>query len=191
MKNWLISLTNRVLKYLITDPKYYGSTPQLLQEKLQLHVKDVDFLCFRDKESCNVEPLIKVAVDFAKAIKLHVIINSHIDLAYQYGAYGVHLTSMQLDAIAQAKSWGLFVVVSTHTLSEALQAERLGADMITYSPIFLSPNKGEPKGVEALVKVVKAVRIPVIALGGIVTQTHIDKIRYSGAQGFASIRYWL
>ena len=184
-------MNNRVLKYLITDPKYYGNTPDSLKENLHLHVKAVDFLCFRDKKSSHIEPLVQTAVEFAKAINLHVVINSYVDLAHKYGAYGVHLTSLQFDAIPKSKDLGLFVVVSTHSIDEALKAEHLGADMITFSPIFATPNKGEPKGLKALEDVVKAVNLPVIALGGIVTQAHIDSISISGAKGFASIRYWL
>ena len=62
--------------------------------------------------------------------------------------------------------------------------------MITFSPIFHSPNKGEPKGVEELKRVAFLLSIPVIALGGIVTQKQIGLSKQSGAKGFASIRWF-
>ena len=78
--------------------------------------------------------------------------------------------------------------MSTHTYDEALYAQEMGADYVTYSPIFASPNKGEPKGVEDLKAVVESLDIKVFALGGIVTPEQINAVEKSGAFGFASIR---
>jgi thiamine-phosphate pyrophosphorylase len=80
--------------------------------------------------------------------------------------------------------------VSTHTKQEAQRAEDLGADMVTFSPVFSTPNKGEPKGVEALKRLVSLLHIPVIALGGMVSEEQIKRCQESGAFGFASIRYF-
>lgn len=85
---------------------------------------------------------------------------------------------------------GLFVIISTHTQKEVLRAQMLGADALTYSPIFASPNKGEPKGVEDLRELLEICSIKVFALGGIVTQEHIAAIEETKAYGFASIRYF-
>jgi thiamine-phosphate pyrophosphorylase len=63
--------------------------------------------------------------------------------------------------------------------------------MVTYSPIFVTPNKGKAKGCEELFQVVQKVKIPVIALGGIISDEHIKQIELTGASGFASIRYFL
>ncbi|MDY0117717.1 MAG: thiamine phosphate synthase, partial [Sulfurimonadaceae bacterium] len=65
-----------------------------------------------------------------------------------------------------------------------------GADAITYSPIFETPNKGEPKGIEALQHVIKKYPIKIFALGGIVESSHVIDVEKSGAYGFASIRYF-
>jgi thiamine-phosphate pyrophosphorylase len=81
--------------------------------------------------------------------------------------------------------------MSTHTLKEAKLAQNSGADAITYSPIFDTPNKGAPKGLKQLKTVVDSVDIGVIALGGIVTQRHIDSLQsIPKLYGFASIRYF-
>ena len=106
-------------------------------------------------------------------------------------ADGVHLTSTQFDVIPDAKALGLYVIISTHTHDEALKAQELGADAITYSPIFASPNKGEPKGLEDLKEIVAKIRVPIFALGGITTQEHINAVSTTGAYGFASIRYFI
>jgi len=62
--------------------------------------------------------------------------------------------------------------------------------MITFSPIFTTPNKGEPKGIEVLREVISSLEIAVIALGGIVEQEQIKLCEEAGAFGFASIRYF-
>jgi len=102
----------------------------------------------------------------------------------------VHLSSAQLDEIPQAKANDLFVVVSTHTPEELKKAQSLGADMATFSPIFETPNKGLPVGLEVLRSVTAEVDIPVLALGGILTQGQISACEKHGASGFASIRYF-
>jgi len=85
----------------------------------------------------------------------------------------------------------LYVIISTHTHEEALKAQTLGADAITYSPIFPSPNKGEPKGLEDLKEIVDKIEIPIFALGGITTEEQVNTVLATGAYGFASIRYFI
>lgn len=63
--------------------------------------------------------------------------------------------------------------VSVHSLDEALEAQRLGADRITYGHIFTSPCKPglPPRGLDALDELVRACSIPVYAIGGITQDT--------------------
>lgn len=63
--------------------------------------------------------------------------------------------------------------VSVHSLDEALEAQRLGADRITYGHIFTSPCKPglPPRGLGALDELVRACSIPVYAIGGITQDT--------------------
>lgn len=180
--------------YLITDPLYYGSCVDDFKETLESVLKSnsVDYACFRDKVSSNHDEL---AALFVATCKLHsvknIIINSYLDLADSLGADGVHLTSSQFDLIPQAKASNLQVIVSTHSDEEIALAEKLGADLITYSPIFKTPNKGIPKGLEDLKDKVDKIRTKIIALGGIVTDEHIKEIDNTGAYAFASIRYFI
>ncbi len=180
--------------YLITDPQVYGSDPEgflhTLENALVSH--PIDYAVLRDKEN----PLYaKRAPSFIDLCRKHgvqtVLLHGDAALAHDLAADGVHLTSSQFDSIAGAKSMGLFVIVSTHTHAEAAKAEALGADAITYSPIFASPNKGEPKGLEDLKEIVDKINIPIFALGGIVSAEQIDAVEKCGAYGFASIRYFI
>jgi thiamine-phosphate pyrophosphorylase len=121
----------------------------------------------------------------------HILINSNIQLAIKLNASGVHLTSQQFDEIQIAKKNKLFIIVSCHTLDDILKAQKNGANMVTYSPIFKTPNKGNPKGCKNLENVIKQVDIPVIALGGIISSTQIKEIEATNAVGFGSIRYFI
>jgi len=111
-------------------------------------------------------------------------------LALKLKATGIHLTSTQFNEIKEAKENNLFVIISCHTLKEIKTAQILGANMVTYSPIFDTPNKGMAKGCNDLAKAISQVSIPIIALGGIINQEQINKIKQTKAEGFASIRYF-
>ncbi len=180
--------------YLITDPLYYSSSVNVFKEKLEttLSAQNVEYVCFRDKTSPNFEELAATFVSICKKHNIrNIFINSNIDLAHSLGADGVHLTSRQFDLIPQAKAKKLHVIVSTHNDEEIAKAEKLGADLLTYSPIFETPNKGNPKGLEDLKDKVDKIRTKIIALGGIVTKEHINEVEKTGAYAFASIRYFI
>ena len=180
-------------KYLITSREFYTDTPAVFRERVhQQFAKHLpDFALYRDKINPNyavqAEHFVEVCAQF-EAIK--AIIHSDVALAHRLNAYGVHLTSTQFDAIEGAKELGLRVIVSTHSKEEVLEVEKLGADFVTYSPIFASPNKGEPEGIEALNDVVDATNLKVFALGGIVDAKEISEVEKTSAYGFASIRYF-
>jgi len=83
------------------------------------------------------------------------------------------------------------VIASTHTLEEVLEAEKRGADAITFSPIFRTPNKGEPLGLEKLKEINDKIHIKCFALGGIINMEQVDACEKVGVYGFASIRFFL
>jgi len=169
-------------KYLITsNPSYF---------QLRKHMPD--FALYRDKENKNYAIEAQNFVQMCKPLKtLKVFLHQDYKLAAKLSADGVHLTSIQFDAIPKAKELGLEVIISTHTHDEVHVAEAMGADYVTYSPIFASPNKGEPKGIKNLQKLLQSTDMKIFALGGIVEQKEVDIIKHSGVYGFASIRYFI
>ncbi|MDY0123271.1 thiamine phosphate synthase [Sulfurimonas sp.] len=180
-------------KYLITSEEFYGTTPELFRSKLdaQIQKHKPSYALYRDKANPNYKELAAVFADVCRGYKgLKCFLHQDAELANKLGVSGVHLTSAQFEEIQEAKRMGLFVIISTHTQEELLRAQKLGADAVTYSPIFASPNKGEPKGVEELKRILDISYIKVFALGGIVTQEQVEMIEESKAYGFASIRYF-
>ena len=180
--------------YLITDPAYYHDLPSLrhyLKTAFGKHHPDV--ASFRDKVHSDIRPYAEAFLELGREEGTGLLlINRSVALARSLGFDGVHLTSTQFDEIAVAKSYGLRVFISTHSLDEAKMAQRLGADAITVSPIFDSPGKGLPKGLDFLENILHEVNdISVFALGGIVSKDHIALLKASHVDGFASIRYFV
>jgi thiamine-phosphate pyrophosphorylase len=170
--------------------KYLITSSEFCEEQFQIHMPE--YVLYRNKTTLHYE---RQAEHFMKVCSkfdgIKSFIHRHVELAHKLAATGVHLTSMQFEEIPHAKELGLEVIISTHTHEEVLKAESLGADAVTYSPIFASPDKGEPKGVEDLKELLKKCKIKVFALGGIVENQHVEMVEEAGAYGFASIRYFL
>lgn len=184
-----------MIKYLITDPKYYTNDEKEFKKILinVLNKQEIDITCFRDKKSSNFQDLAKIFIEICKEKNIKkILLNGDYLLAYELNASGVHLTSTQFDDILKAKELGLYVIISCHTFEDIQKAIDYRADTVTYSPIFETPNKGVPKGIEALKEVVdKYPDINIIALGGIINDEQIKQISKTKAYGIASIRYFV
>ncbi|MDD4708611.1 MAG: thiamine phosphate synthase [Candidatus Methanomethylophilaceae archaeon] len=76
------------------------------------------------------------------------------------------------------------VGVSVHSVKEAREAERLGADYLIAGPVFKTKCKPDavPKGTGLITDVFSSVDIPVYAIGGI-TPYNIARISSKGASG--------
>ncbi|MDZ7817843.1 MAG: thiamine phosphate synthase [Aliarcobacter sp.] len=121
-----------------------------------------------------------------------ILINSNYNLAKELGATGVHLTSLQFDEIKEAKKLNLYVIISCHTFSDIEKALNSYCNAVTFSPIFDTPNKGEPKGITTLKEAISLYEdIDIFALGGIVNQEQVEQVSKTKACGFASIRYFI
>ncbi|CAA6803831.1 MAG: Thiamine monophosphate synthase [uncultured Sulfurovum sp.] len=178
-----------MIAYAITDPTTLNF--QTLEQGIKHFASQANIIVYRDKTTSNYNTNAKQFLTEAKKHNFQkILLHTDYALASKLGANGIHLKSTQFSEIQKAKALGLFVVISTHTYEEALHAQNLGADMVTFSPIFKTANKGEPKGVEKLREIIRLLDIPVIALGGIISQEQIDLCDEAGAEGFASIRYF-
>jgi thiamine-phosphate pyrophosphorylase len=176
-----------MIAYAITDPSTLDFNT--LEDDLRHFSSKATMIVYRDKQNSDYEKSATLFLKQAKGFE-KVLIHTDYSLASKLHADGVHLKSTQLADIKKAKDLALFVVVSTHSLNEAKSAESLGADMITFSPVFNTPNKGKAVGIEELKNIISSVSIPVLALGGVVTQEQIVSCEEVGAKGFASIRYY-
>ena len=119
-----------------------------------------------------------------------LIVNDRIDIAAAVRARGVQLASHSL-AIAEARlvSPELPLGASVHSIEEAVEAEAAGASWCVAGTVFETPSHSGrvPARVEFIAQVVGAVRIPVIAIGG-VRPEDVASLRQAGAYGVATIR---
>lgn len=182
-----------MIAYLITDGCYGADTPAAFEKRLFAILKHhrPDYALYRDKTNPRYSEFAERFMRVCHAFEdTKCLLHGDAELALKLGAYGVHLTSEQFDAVAAAKAKGLFTVISTHSEAEIRDAVRLGADAVTYSPVFHSPGKGEPRGLEDLKDIAGKMDTRIIALGGIVTSEQIAAVQATGVFGFASIRYF-
>ena len=183
---------NDLRLYLITDRALFKEKKYFLTAVEAALRGGVKALQLREKDLSDSE-LIKLGIQLRRLTsnyKAKLIINSRADIAKKIGADGVHLTEISIHANAVKSSFpDLIVGVSTHSLEGAYLAEKQGADYITFGPIYETPSKasyGPPKGLDSLRQVTQAVRLPVLALGGI-TLHRVPDCLDQGAFGVALI----
>ena len=117
-----------------------------------------------------------------------LLVSGRADIALAAGADGVHLPAdgVPTAAVCRRFAGSLLVGRSTHTLDEVAAAAEAGAGYVTFGPVFASPGKGEPTGLDRLAAAC-AVGIPVLALGGI-GLPELPLVAAAGAAGAAGIR---
>jgi thiamine-phosphate pyrophosphorylase len=136
--------------------------------------------------------LTAAVVSIARESSTRVLVNDRADVAAGAGADGVHLTTRSLtsDIIRNAFGAKLLIGASTHSMVEAREACRQGADFAVFGPIFPSPSKakyGPPLGLEKLSEAARALTpFPLIALGG-VSLENANECLLAGASGIAGI----
>ena len=191
------SISNPLI-YLITDGKttaenFAEKKPRIL-ELIKTSVENkISLIQIREKKISArlVFELTCEAVKITRKSRTKVLVNDRADIAFAAEADGVHLTSQSLSARVVRRNFpkDLIIGVSAHTLAAAETAKKNGADFVTFSPIFETPGKGKPYGVDKLREVCEKLKpFPIIALGGINNENY-KTVLENGASGFAAIRF--
>ena len=177
--------------YVITDPRF-----DHLQTVRRAVGNGVRIAQLRDKTVSKREYYrlaAKTAVITRRA-GAAFILNDYWDLVNKVGADGVHLGQedikhLSLRSVRKKMGADKIIGVSTHSFQQAVSAEKLGADYISIGPIFSTPSKPgvKPVGLGLLRRVVRRVKIPVVAIGGI-NGTKVNRVRQSGCRRIAVIR---
>jgi thiamine-phosphate pyrophosphorylase len=146
----------------------------------------------REKEHSKRD-LYRLALSFREisaTAGMLLIINDHLDIALAVGADGVHLGQDDLPlAAARRLAPDLLIGVSTHSLDEALEAEREGADYVNIGPIFPTTTKaGVDRGLgpEAIGIIASRISVPFTVMGGIAS-ANLDQVLARGARRIAMI----
>jgi thiamine-phosphate pyrophosphorylase len=147
----------------------------------------------REKE-CSAREFIEEALavrDFLKERGVPLIINDRVDVALAVGADGVHLgqTDMPLKTAQKILGDSMIIGISAESLEDAVEAEKGGADYLGVSPIHATPTKTDtapPLGLEGLRAIRRAVKLPLVGIGGLNRENAADVIR-SGGDGVAVV----
>jgi thiamine-phosphate diphosphorylase len=129
------------------------------------------------------------AVELVASSSVPVLISSRCDVAMAAGAAGVNLPERDISVgDARALLGQRLIGRSVHSLRGAKDAEEEGADFVLFGPVWtsLSHSDSAPAGIEALREVAAALRIPVLAIGG-VTEVRIAECDAAGTAGYAAI----
>jgi thiamine-phosphate pyrophosphorylase len=178
-----------VIRCYITDRHALGS--QSLLDAIARNLgAGVTWIQIREKDlsARALFELVEAAGQLANSHDSKIIVNTRADVALAAGASGVHLPS----GSPAARFWrrpGFLVGVSCHSVEDVRHAETEGADYAVFGPVFapLSKLAGlEPRGLEGLARAAAAVRIPVLALGGM-TRENTAACVSAGAAGIAGI----
>lgn len=178
--------------YAIFDPSRTQGRPlsSILQELLMGGAKIIQL---RAKEMAANE-FLKLASEIrqlSRAASSLFIVNDRVDIALAAQADGVHLgqEDLPLDVARKLMGKEKIIGLSTHDLAQAQEAERGGADYIGFGPIFGTSTKEtgySPRGLAMLKEIRQAVKIPIVAIGGI-TEDNVSQVWAAGADAAAII----
>lgn len=155
----------------------------------------VDFIQFRMKEGDDEVKVAKAReiCSFLKERNVPLIINDRPDICLMVGAAGVHLGQEDLPVSEARKVLGPGRIIgrSTHSLEQALEADKQDVDYIAIGPVFPTESKGRPVqaiGLDVVKQVVGQVSKPVVAIGGIdssnlssVMETRVKRVAVIGS----------
>ncbi len=114
-----------------------------------------------------------------------LIVNDHAEIAKEIPIEGVHV-GQDDDSIEVARhKAGRHILVgrSTHSVDQALAAQREGADYIGFGPIFATPTKPDypPIGLADIERVHTELTIPIFCIGGI-SVDNLQRVIDAGAK---------
>jgi len=152
-----------------------------------------DTIQFRQKTGTTLE-MIEICREMKRLCEdadVTFIVNDRVDVAIASEADGVHLGQDDFPIPLARKLLGETRIIggSAVTLEEAQECFSEGADYIGFGPVYPTTSKddaGPVTGISLLQEVVKAISIPIIAIGG-VTGENTPEVIQTGALGIAVI----
>jgi thiamine-phosphate pyrophosphorylase len=178
--------------YLVTDRVLSGGRPleKIVRESVAGGVSVVQL---REKNVGTREFLDQAFVlrQVASELGIPLIINDRVDIALACGADGVHLGQEDMPCAFARRIVGgdMTIGVSVSTADEALEAEADGADYLGVGPLFATATKPDAQpatGIGVLRAIRRAVRVPLVGIGGI-TETNAGAVISAGADGVAVV----
>ena len=175
----MIAVTNR---HLVLENDTDGAYLKQLTYVASLHPKAM-VLREKDLTEEKYEELAKVVIKLCEKDLTSFTMRRFSEVVHHLGYDKLHLPLEMLKTIGRPEGLTL-LGTSIHSVEDAKEAERLGADYVFAGNIFETDcKKGLPgRGLEFLENVCKEVDIPVYAIGGI-TAEKMPQILGTGAAG--------
>lgn len=184
-------LAQDLLLYAVTDRSWLGNETLYDQVRKSL-AGGVTCLQLREKD-LNDDEFLREAVeirDLCRSYDVPFIINDNVEVAAICGADGVHVGQHDMAAglVRQRLGEDKILGVSVQTVEQAKLAETSGADYLGVGAVFSTSTKADADAVsfETLQEICSAVRIPVVAIGGI-SARNIMQLAKSGICGVAVV----
>ena len=172
------------LLYAIIDLGYVSAedAPRILEK---LIAGGIDMVQLRGKNRSLDELSALAERLLAMSPKIPLIANDHAEIAQRVQVQGVHVGQND-DSIEKVRAQIKRPIVlgkSTHSIEQAVAAERESADYIGFGPIFSTPTKPDyaPIGLEQIREVHKRVSIPIFCIGGIKSE-NLAQVIAAGAK---------
>lgn len=180
-----------LLLYAVTDRSWLGG--ESLYDQVEKALKGgATFIQLREKE-LDEEAFYQEAVELKKLCREYrvpFVINDNVEIAKKMDADGVHVGQSDMAATDVRKLLGedKILGVSAQTVEQALSAEQMGADYLGVGAVFPTGTKTDALEVDedTLKAICAAVKIPVIAIGGI-TADNLSELSGSGICGIAVV----
>lgn len=180
-----------MLLYAVTDRAWVGEKTlyQQVEEALRGGVTCVQL---REKDMGDEEFLQEAKEIHALCRQYGVpfIVNDNVEVAAACGAEGIHVGQEDMAAgdVRRRVGEGMILGVSVHTVEEAREAVRSGADYLGVGAVFPTSTKTDVNQMpnETLRAICGAVDVPVVAIGGI-NRGNIEKLAGSGVDGVALV----
>ena len=184
---------DRFIRCYVTDRRSLPAGATLTGNIARNLTSGVEWIQIREKDlsARDLFDLVRQVLNLPNPHGSKILVNTRVDVALAVGAAGAHLPA----GSPAPRVWRPFtppeflIGISCHTLDEVRAAEAQGADYAVFGPVFSPRSKAaglEPRGIEGLAQAVRAVRIPVLALGGI-TAANAEDCAQAGAAGIAAI----
>lgn len=177
--------------YVITDRKIQAPRNHV-EVAREVIAAGASVVQLREKEG-NTRTLLEEALSLRAVTKdrgVLFIVNDRIDVALAACADGVHLGEEDMPiSYARRIAPHLLIGASCDTEERAKELEAQGADYLGVGTVFATATKkdaGEPIGLERLRAIKRAVKIPVVAIGGI-TLENLEEVLATGVDGIAVI----
>lgn len=180
-----------LLLYAVTDRSWTGE--KTLREQVESALKGgVTCVQLREKKQDPAAFLAeaKEIGALCRRFKVPFLINDNVEIALACGADGVHVgqNDMPVSLARQKLGPDKIIGVSAHSVREALDAVRDGADYLGAGAVFSTSTKTDTSvlSLETLRAICDAVPVPVVAIGGI-HESNILKLSGSHAAGAALV----